>query len=233
MSVILQNRRQAGRLLASKLASHANRPEVLVLALPRGGVPVAFEIATRLNLPLDVCLVRKLGVPGRRELAMGAIAAGGTKIINEAVVEEFHISPEAFQRVVEEEQQELTRRERLYRGNCPPAAVPGRTIILVDDGIATGATLKAAIAVLRQQQPKAIVVAVPVASPTVCEELQEEVEQVICLSQPDSLHSISLWYEDFSQTTDAEVEGLLREGRGGEGERGRGGAGGAGGAGGE
>ncbi|MGH2414399.1 MAG: phosphoribosyltransferase [Microcystaceae cyanobacterium] len=198
-------------MLAYKLAAYANFTDVLVLALPRGGVPVAFEIAKSLSIPLDICLVRKLGVPGRKELAMGAIATGGVKVVNEDVVDWLHISPDVIDEVATKEQQELERRDREYRGDRPAPDVRHRTIILVDDGAATGSTLQAAIAALKQQQPKAIIVAVPVASALTCEELKAEVDKVFCLYEPDPLHSISLWYEDFSQTTDEEVRYLLAE----------------------
>jgi putative phosphoribosyl transferase len=211
MTVVLQNRTQAGQLLALKLAAYANRSDVLVLALPRGGVPVAFEIAKTLNLPLDICLVRKLGVPGRKELAMGAIATGGTLVINRDVVDWLHISPDMVQQVIVQEQQELERRDRAYRGDRPLPEIENRTIILVDDGIATGSTLRAAIATLRQQNPREIVVAVPIASSIVCQELKAEVDQVVCLRKPEPLNSISLWYEDFSQTSDEEVRTLLAQ----------------------
>lgn len=209
MSLIFQNRTEAGLRLAEKLAIYRHRPDALILALPRGGVPVAFEIAQKLNLPLDICLVRKLGVPGRKELAMGAIASGGVRVINQEVVDWLKISPDIIENVAREEQRELERRDRAYRGNQPVPLIKNQTIILVDDGIATGSTIKAAIATLKQQQPQAIIVAVPVAPEIVCQELATEVEQVICLSIPEPLHSISLWYEDFSQTTDDEVRYLL------------------------
>ena len=209
MTELLPNRREAGRLLALKLTVFANRSDVLVLALPRGGVPVAFEIAQSLNLPLDICLVRKLGVPDRRELAMGAIATGGVRIINQDVVDWLHISPQAIEKVATREEQELQRRDRAYRGDRPFPQLKDRTIILVDDGIATGSTVLAATSALRQQEPAQIVVAVPVAPPSVCEELQAVVDKVVCLRKPPQLHSISLWYEDFAQTSDEEVRQLL------------------------
>ncbi|HAC62512.1 MAG TPA: phosphoribosyl transferase [Cyanothece sp. UBA12306] len=209
MSIIFYNRTKAGQYLAEKLAIYSNRPDVLILALPRGGVPVAFEIAKKLNLPLDICLVRKLGVPKRKELAMGAIASGGVRLINQEVVDWLKISPEIIEEVAAEEQRELERRDRAYRGNKPLPLIKNQTIILVDDGIATGSTIKAAIAALKQQQPNKIIVAVPVASDVVCRELAKEVDQVICLSIPEPLNSISIWYEDFSQTTDDEVRYLL------------------------
>ncbi|MBR8828035.1 MAG: phosphoribosyltransferase [Gomphosphaeria aponina SAG 52.96 = DSM 107014] len=210
MTGLLQNRSAAGKLLALKLAIYTNRADVLVLALPRGGVGVAFEIAKKLHLPLDICLVRKLGARRHKELAIGAIAPG-VIILNQDIIDSLQISPEEINQVIAEEKQELARRERAYRGACPLQKITNRTIILVDDGIATGATLRAAIATLRQEQPASIVVAVPVASASVCEELKTEVEQIICLSKPAELHSISLWYKDFSQTTDAEVCYFLAE----------------------
>lgn len=198
-------------MLALKLTVYANRPDVLVLALPRGGVPVAFEIAQALNLPLDICLVRKLGVPERQELAMGAIATGGVRIINQDVVEWLDISPETIDQVATREEQELQRRDRAYRGDHPFSPVKDRTIILVDDGIATGSTVLAAIAALQQQEPAKIVVAVPVIPPSVCHKLQAVVDKVVCLRKPSQLHSISLWYENFSQTSDQEVRQLLTQ----------------------
>lgn len=209
MTAILHNRIEAGQLLAYKLKAYSNRQDVLVLALPRGGVPVAFEIATALHFPLDVCLVRKLGVPGHKELAMGAIATGNVRVINHDVIDWLHIDEAIIERVAQQEQQELERRDRAYRGNKTPPTIKERTIILVDDGIATGSTLQAAIAALKQQQPKEIIVAVPVAAPSICQAIREEVDELICLRQPEPLHSISLWYEDFAQTTDEEVRRLL------------------------
>ena len=205
-----RDRIQAGRLLAQELKpNYTDRSDVLILALPRGGVPVAFEIAEVLHAPLDVCIVRKLGVPGYQELAMGAIAAGGTRVINEDLVESLRIYPIAIARVTEREQRELERRDRLYRGSRPLPDLRDRTIIVVDDGIATGSTLKAALSTIQQQQPQRIVVAVPVAPPDVCRELKREVDEVVCLLTPQWLNSISLWYDDFSATTDEEVRSLL------------------------
>lgn len=211
MGIIFQNRTEAGLRLAEKLIHYKNHPHGLILALPRGGVPVAFEIAQQLKLPLDICLVRKLGVPGRKELAMGAIAPGGVKVINREIVSLLQIASETIEQVALQEQQELERRDRAYRGQRPFPIIKNRTIILVDDGIATGATLKAAITVLKQQQPQRIIVAVPVAPPLVCQDLATMVDQVVCLCMPDDLHSISLWYEDFAQTTDDEVRFLLAQ----------------------
>jgi predicted phosphoribosyltransferase len=200
-----------GQLLAKKLTTYANRSDVIVLGLPRGGVPVAFEIAKKLNLPLDICLVRKLGVPGREELAMGAIASGGVRVINRDVVGWLHLPPQVIEGVAVEEQRELERRDRAYRGDRPLPRIKNQTIILVDDGIATGSTLRAAIGVLKQQEPKEIIIAVPVAADATCEELRTEVDKIVCLLKPEFLHSISLWYEDFSQTTDEEVKELLEQ----------------------
>lgn len=211
MNEQLRNRTEAGQLLAKKLTVYANRSDVIVLGLPRGGVPVAFEVAQALNIPLDICLVRKLGVPGQEELAMGAIGWGDVIAINEDVVNWLGISKDTIDRVTRKERKELQRRDRLYRGDRPIPDVRHRTVILVDDGIATGSTIRAAIATLRQQQPDQIVVAVPVASPLICHQLKAEVDQVVCLITPVSLSSISLWYKDFSQTTDAEVCNLLAQ----------------------
>lgn len=204
-----RNRTQAGKLLAAQLTEYANRPDVLVLGLPRGGVPVAYEVAKELDAPLDVCLVRKLGVPGHKELAMGAIATGGVRVINENVVDWLRISPETINQVAAIEMRELDRRSHTYRGNRPLLKVKNHTIILVDDGIATGATIRAAIATLKKQQPGKLVVAVPVAAASTCEELQAEVDQVVCVMMPEDLCAIGIWYEDFQQTTDTEVCELL------------------------
>jgi predicted phosphoribosyltransferase len=204
-----RDRREAGRFLAARLASYAGRPDVLVLALPRGGVPVAYEVASALGAPLDVFVVRKLGVPGHEELAMGAVASGGTSVLNDQVVRALDIPDRLIDAIVAKEQQELARRERLYRGDRPPPDVRGRTVILVDDGLATGATMYAAIKALRQQGPSRIVVAVPTASLETCEALKEEVDDVICAVTPEPFYAVGLWYEDFSQTTDEEVRNLL------------------------
>ena len=204
-----RDRREAGRLLATKLAAYANRPDVIVLALPRGGVPVAYEVARGLGAPLDIFLVRKLGVPGYEELAMGAIATGGVRVLNDQLVGGLRIPDYIVDEVAASEQQELARRERLYRGDRPTPDVRGRTVILVDDGLATGATMLAAVKALRQQQPARIVVAVPTASPETCEQLRAEVDEVICAITPEPFHAVGLWYEDFSQTTDEEVRDLL------------------------
>lgn len=204
-----RDRNEAGRRLAEKLRAYANRPDVLVLALPRGGVPVAYEIARALGAPLDVFVVRKLGVPGYEELAMGAVATGGVGVLNDQLVQRLRIPEYVIEAVATREQQELARRERLYRGGRPPPEVRGRTVILVDDGLATGATMRAAIMALRKLQPARIVVAVPTASSETCEELKPEVDDIICAITPDPFLAVGHWYQDFSQTTDDEVRELL------------------------
>lgn len=204
-----RNRTEAGKLLAGQLTDYANHSDVLVLGLPRGGVPVAYEVAKELDAPLDVCLVRKLGVPGHKELAMGAIAAGGVRVINENVIDWLRISPSTINEVAAMEIRELDRRSHIYRGNRPLPKVKNHTIILVDDGIATGATIRAAISTLKKQKPRKLVVAVPVAGVSTCEELEAEVDEVVCILKPEDLYAIGLWYEDFQQTTDAEVCELL------------------------
>jgi predicted phosphoribosyltransferase len=209
-----RDRREAGRFLAAQLTAYANRPDVLVLALPRGGVPVAAEVARALEAPLDVFVVRKLGVPGHEEFALGAIATGGVRVLNEDAVRALHIPDRVIEAIAAKEQEELARRERVYRGDRPPLDVRGRTVILVDDGLATGATMHAAIRALRQQQPARIVVAVPTASPETCVELRTEVDDVICATTPDPFYAVGLWYEDFSQTTDEEVRELLAQSTG-------------------
>jgi putative phosphoribosyl transferase len=209
MTSQFRDRSEAGKMLAKRLTAYANRQDLLVLGLPRGGVPVAFEIATSLNAPLDICLVRKLGVPDHEELAMGAIASGGVRVLNYDVVDSFGIDRETINEVAAKELRELQRRDHSYRGARPLPEIKNRTVILVDDGIATGSTMRAAIAIVQQQQPQHLVVAVPVAPPITCEQLQAEVDEVVCLVMPESLYAIGLWYEDFSQTTDAEVRNLL------------------------
>jgi erythromycin esterase-like protein/predicted phosphoribosyltransferase len=208
---LFRDRREAGQLLAEKLKAYANRQDVIVLALPRGGVPVAYEVARALGAPLDVFVVRKLGVPGYEELAMGALATGGVRVLNDQVVERLGIPQHVIDAVAAREQQELARRERLYRGDRPPPDLRGRTVILVDDGLATGATMQAAIEALRQQKPARIVVAVPVASPDTCEEMKKKADEVICAVTPDPFHAVGRWYIDFSQTTDQEVAALLAQ----------------------
>jgi len=207
-----RNRTDAGRQLAEKLAAYADRGDVLVLALPRGGVPVAFEVAQALGAPLDVFVVRKLGVPGYEELAMGAVATGGVRVLNDEIVRGLGISDHQIDAVVARELHELARRERLYRGDRPPPDVAGRTVILVDDGLATGATMRAAVAALRQRQPARIVIAVPTASPDTSEALKAEADDVVCAMTPEPFFAVGHWYEDFTQTTDDEVRELLARG---------------------
>jgi putative phosphoribosyl transferase len=207
--MLFRDRADAGRQLARVLFDYADRPDVVVLALARGGVPVADAVAAALNAPLDVFVVRKIGLPGREELAMGAIAGGGVIVVNEEVVQAAGVPEEVFEAAAAREQEELERRERLYRDGRPPAAVRGRTVILVDDGLATGSTMRAAAAAVREQQPAQIVVAVPVAAPATCQEFKHEVDDVVCALTPEPFYAVGVWYEDFSQTTDAEVRHLL------------------------
>ncbi len=204
-----RNRTDAGRRLAERLVAYANRPHILVLGLPRGGVPVGFEVARALGAPLDVFLVRKLGVPGYEELAMGAVATGGGRVLNDEIVRGLGISEHEIDAVVARELQEVARRERLYRGDRPPPDVGGQTVILVDDGLATGATMRAAIEALRRKQPARIVVAVPTASPDTCEALKAEADDVICAMTPEPFFAVGHWYDDFAQTTDDEVRDFL------------------------
>jgi predicted phosphoribosyltransferase len=203
------DRAEAGEQLAAKLAGYAGRPDTIVLALPRGGVPVAFEIARVLRVPLDVFLVRKLGVPGHEELAMGAIATGGVRVLNRDVVAYLSIPQEAIDIVARREQQELERREQLYRGDRRTLDVRGLTVILVDDGLATGSTMRAAITALKKLKPNRLVVAVPVGPASTVQELREEVDELVCVMVPEYFDGVGRWYEDFSQTTDGEVRTLL------------------------
>jgi putative phosphoribosyl transferase len=205
-----RDRREAGQVLARKLAAYARRPDVMVLALPRGGVPVAVEVAAALAAPLDVFLVRKLGVPGQEELAMGAIASGGVSVINREVVEAYRIPPDVIAEAVAVEQRELARREHAYRGDRPPPVVRGQTVILVDDGLATGSSMRAALVALRTQAPARLVVAVPVGAAAVCDALRSQADEVVCAFTPDPFYAVGLWYEDFSQITDDDVRRTLR-----------------------
>jgi putative phosphoribosyl transferase len=204
-----RDRHDAGRLLAEKLRSQADRPDAIVLALPRGGVPVAYEVAQALHVPLDVFVVRKLGVPGHEELALGALATGGVRVLNDPVVRALRLSPQVIDAVTRREQQELERREREYRGNRPPPDLRGRTVILVDDGLATGATMNAAVQAVRRQGPSKVVVAVPVAAPEACADLRRVADEVVCAVAPQNFQAVGLWYADFAQTSDAEVRSLL------------------------
>jgi putative phosphoribosyl transferase len=199
------DRADAGRRLAERLGAFAGRGDVIVLGLPRGGVPVAAEVARSLPAPLDVCVVRKLGVPGDEELALGAIAAGGVLVLNDRVVSDLHLSDEAIADVAAVEHAELLRREQAYRGERPPADVVGRTVIVVDDGLATGATMRAAVRAVRMRAPARVVVAVPVAAPETCAALGPEVDEVVCAVRPSDFRSVGGWYDDFSPTTDDEV----------------------------
>ncbi len=209
MSKKFSNRIQAGQKLAQHLQAYSNLDDVLVLALPRGGVPVAFEVARLLNAAIDVCIVRKLGVPGHKELAMGAIASENIIVFNQDVIDSLGIDQEKITTVVNQELQELKRRDQAYRGDKPAINVKNKTVILIDDGIATGATMLAALRIIQQQQPAKIVVAVPVAPLNTCEQLRLEVDDVVCLHCPEVMSAIGWWYEDFSQTTDNEVRALL------------------------
>ena len=211
MNVPFENRAEAGQKLATKLSRYANRPDVLVLALPRGGVPVAYEVARTLRAPLDVFIVRKLGVPGYEELAMGAIASGGVRVMNDDIARNFDFPQTAIDSIVQREEAELRRRERLYRGNRPAPNVHGRTVILVDDGLATGSTMRAAAVALRRMGPSKVIVAVPVAAPETCAEFRSEVDDVICFATPDPFMAVGAWYGDFSQTSDQEVRDLLEQ----------------------
>lgn len=204
-----RDRVEAGELLAERLTAYAGRDDVAVLALPRGGVPVAHEIARVLQVPFDVFVVRKLGVPGHEELAMGAIASGGARVINHDVVNALGIPMHLIDAVAQTEQIELDRRERLYRGTRSPVNLVNRTVILVDDGLATGSTMRAAVIAARQQQPARVVVAVPVGAAATCAELSREADDVVCLRTPEPFVAVGLWYRDFTPTSDQEVRALL------------------------
>ena len=214
--MLFRDRADAGRHLLSKLGAYRDRPDVLVLGLPRGGIPVGYEVARGLDAPLDVFVVRKLGVPGQEELAMGAIATGGVRVVNRDVVDALHIPPDVLDRAAAEELRELERREQSYRGQRPEPRTEGWTVILVDDGLATGSTMRAAVAALRQQGPARIVVAVPVAAVSTCAELRREVEEVVCFATPEPFMAVGRFYDDFSQTTDDEVRALLASARAGD-----------------
>src|SRR4051812_33802728 len=210
MSLPFRDRRDAGRQLAGHLTRYANQPDVLVLGLPRGGIPVSAEVAEALGAPLDAFLVRKLGVPGHEELAMGAIASGGIRVLNDDVVGPLAIPEAAIDAVEAMERNELARRERLYRGSQLPIDVRDRTVILVDDGLATGATMRAAAQALRQTHPARLIAAVPVGSTSVCESLLETVDEAVCAEVPDPFYAVGVWYDDFGPTSDTEVQETLR-----------------------
>ena len=206
-----KDRAEGGRFLAQKLLQYANDPNVVVLALPRGGVPVAYEVARTLKAPLDVFVVRKLGIPGFEECAMGAIASGGIRVLNDNVISYLRMPVEVVDEVTAEEFSELERRERVYRGTRAPVDVTGQTVIIVDDGLATGSTMRAAVKALRKKNPKKIVVAVPVGARDTCDSFKNEVDTIaVCAITPEPFNAVGLWYRDFSQTTDAEVQQLLR-----------------------
>ena len=207
-----RNRAEAGRVLATHLEPYRDRPDSVVLGLARGGIPVAFEVAAGIHAPLEVFVVRKLGVPGHEELAMGAIASGGIRVLNVAVIRELRIPDEVVEEVTAREQEELERREALYRGGRPPLGLENRTVILVDDGLATGTSMRVAIAAVRRHNPTRIVVAVPVASADICDELRSEADEVVCPLTPANFYAVGGWYEDFNQTTDEEVRALLERG---------------------
>ncbi len=213
MNSRFRNRREAGQQLSAKLQQYAGQPDVIVLALPRGGVPVGFEVATALDVPLDVFVVRKLGLPWHEELAIGALASGGVRFLDQDLIRVAGVSDDDIRRVTAVEQIELERRERLYRGDRPFPDLAGKTVILVDDGLATGSTMRAAVAALRQEDPARVIVAVPVASPDTCEAFRDIADDIVCAATPEPFHAVGLWYEDFSQTTDEEVHYLLDQAR--------------------
>jgi putative phosphoribosyl transferase len=204
-----RDRTEAGQVLAGLLAHYRGRPDVIVLGLPRGGVPVAAEVASGLGAPLDVFVVRKLGVPGHDELAMGAIASGGVRVVNRSVVDGLRIGEDVIEKVAARELKELERRDAAYRDGRPPPDVRGKVVVVVDDGLATGSTMRAAVSALRAQQPSRIVVAVPVGSAATCHELEAEADEVVCARIPADFHAVGQWYEDFSPTTDEQIRSLL------------------------
>jgi len=209
-----QDRSEAGKILATHVAKAVDDPDIIVLALPRGGVPVAFEVARSLRAPMDIYVVRKLGLPGEEELAIGAIASGGVRVLNRALIAHLQIPEELIERVTAQQSIELERREQLYRGTRGLIPLRGHTTILVDDGLATGATMLAAARSVRAQQPRRIVVAVPVASSSACEDIREDVDQTVCVVTPEPFLAVGAWYDDFSQTSDSEVRSLLAQSRG-------------------
>jgi predicted phosphoribosyltransferase len=209
MAPRFRDRTDAGKVLANLLMRYKDRPDNLVLALPRGGVPVGYEVAKAINAPLDVVTVRKLGLPGQEELAIGAIAPGGVRVLNSAIIREAGVPRETIEAMTVAEQQRLERRERAYRDDRPPPPIEGHHVILVDDGIATGYTMRAAIHAVKRRSPASITVAVPVASPVACDEFRGEVDDIVCVETPEPFYAVGAWYDDFSQTTDDEVRDLL------------------------
>ncbi len=205
------DRHEGGAELAQFLGAYGHRNDVIVLGLPRGGVPVAAEVASRLHAPLDVFIVRKLGLPGHREFAMGALASGGVRILNTDVTSQFYVPTGAIEAVVAEETRELARRERLYRGSRPPLALKDRVVILVDDGLATGSSMLAAVQAVRRLEPRTVVVAVPVGSAEACDKLRPQADEVVCVRTPRDFSAVGLWYRDFSETSDDEVQALLAQ----------------------
>jgi putative phosphoribosyl transferase len=206
-----KDRRDAGRVLARKLSAYAGQADVIVLALPRGGVPVGYEVALALNAPLDIFLVRKLGLPGREELAIGAIASGGVRVLNQDIIRVLNVPEEVINIVARQELQELGRREHHYRGDRPAPEIRDRKVILIDDGLATGASMRAAVVGVRGQHPSRIVIAVPAAAPELCNAFQFEVDEMVCAITPEPFYGVSRWYEDFSQITDEEVRMFLQK----------------------
>lgn len=209
-SQAFSDRVDAGRQLAAAMVDYRDRDDVLILALPRGGVPIAYQLATFLRVPFDVFVVRKLGLPGHEELAMGAIASGGVRVVNDEVVGPLGIPATVIDSVAVSEQIELERREHLYRGNRAPIGLANKTVIIVDDGLATGSTMRAAVVAAKQQQPARVIVAVPVGAPATCKELAREADDVVCLMMPEPFVAVGLWYKDFSPTSDHDVQRLLR-----------------------
>jgi predicted phosphoribosyltransferase len=207
------NRRDAGRRLADALTRYRGDPSAIVLALPRGGVPIGFEVASALGVPLDVFVVRKLGLPWHEELAMGALARGGVRILDDELIRAARVSPDEILRITADEQAELNRRERRYRGSRAFPSVRGKTVILVDDGLATGSTMRAAVAALRKEDPARVVVAVPVAAREACDAVGTIADEIVCVATPDYFQSVGQWYDDFAQTSDDEVHALLEESR--------------------
>jgi putative phosphoribosyl transferase len=213
MTTRFRDRREAGRRLAAELSAYAGRTDVIVLALPRGGVPVGYEVATALGVPLEVFVVRKIGLPWHEELAMGALASGGVRLLDKDLIRVAGVTEEQIERITAQEQAELERREKQYRGDRPFPALEGKTVILVDDGLATGSTMRVAVAALRLEKPASIVVAVPVAALETCAGFRDVADDIICAMTPEPFHAVGLWYDDFSQTTDEEVHQLLEKAR--------------------